>query len=135
MRLIFSGIALLALVLNFEAHALSTGSLYKHCNKYAERSFEYDEVTDAMCLSYFAAVRDFGVSMCRGWKKVSDETQSTEAKVQIESFRSMEGVGDLKNVNAAIQHYVNKMKNEPERWDYRADFGVLESLQAIAPCE
>ena len=48
MRVVFLSIVLSALALSFDAHALTTGVLYKHCNKYAERSFEYSEPTDAI---------------------------------------------------------------------------------------
>ena len=135
MRMLFRIAFLSVLAVSFEAHAITNGDIYKHCKKYADRSFQYEETSDIICISYFAGIRDFGRSICKGWKKVSDQTQSTEAKEQIKIFLSMEGVGDLKNLDAALQHYVNKMKNEPERWDFRADYAVLESLQAIAPCE
>jgi len=135
MRGVFLSIVVAALSLSFDAYASTNGDIYKYCRKYADRYFQFEESSDVICFSYFAGIRDFGRSICQGWKKVSDQTQSTEAKVQIESFRSMDGVGDLKNIDAVVQHYVNKMKNEPERWDFRADYAVLESLQAIAPCK
>ena len=135
MRMLFLSAFLSVLAVSIEAHAITNGDIYKHCKKYADRSFQYEETSDIICISYFAGIRDFGRSICKGWKKVSDQTQSTEAKEQIKIFLSMEGVGELKNLDAALQHYVNKMKNEPERWDFRADYAVLESLQAIAPCE
>jgi len=135
MRGVFLSIVVAALSLSFDAYASTNGDIYKYCRKYADRSFQFEESSDVICFSYFAGIRDFGRSICKGWKKVSDQTQSTEAKEQIKIFLSMEGVGDLKNLDAALQHYVNKMKNEPERWDFRADYAVLESLQAIAPCK
>ena len=135
MRVVFLSIVLSALALNFDAHALTTGEVYKHCNKYAERSFEYSEPTDAVCISYFAGIRDSGASICKGWKIVLENTQSIERKIQIERFRSMEGVGDIESYHPAIQHFVNRMQNEPENWKYSGDFGVKESLQKIAPCE
>jgi len=45
------------------------------------------------------------------------------------------GVCELDGLESAIQHFVNKIKNEPERWEGRPDQAVLESLQAIKPCD
>ena len=132
---IITTLATVFVALSTPAHAITNGSMYKNCKKFADRSFEYSEPTDAMCLSYFAAIRDSGATICVGWKLVADNTNELDAKIQISEFRRMEGVGDQADLNAAIQHYVNAMQEDPERWKWRADMGVLESLQAIAPCE
>ncbi|MDB4852977.1 hypothetical protein OAI23_05785 [Alphaproteobacteria bacterium] len=88
-----------------------------------------------MCLSYFAAIRDLGNTICTSYEIVADATDDLDVKIQIIGFRQTEGVGKTADLKAAIQHYVNTMQKDPDRWKWRADTGVLQSLQAIAPCE
>lgn len=135
MRLIFSCIVLSALALSFDAHAAKNEDIYKHCKKYADNAFEYNEPTDAMCLSYFAGIRDSGMTVCKVWRKQAEKVESIEGRMLMNLFAKSVGVGKMSNMNAAIQIYVNAMQNEPKKWSVRADFSVLQSLQELAPCE
>ncbi|MDA8730599.1 hypothetical protein N9N21_07090 [Alphaproteobacteria bacterium] len=135
MRLIFSYIVLSALALSFDAHAAKNEDIYKHCKKYADNAFEYNEPTDAMCLTYFAGVRDSGMTLCNVWRKQAEKDGTIEGGMWMNLFAKSMGVGKISNMNAAIQIYVNAMQNEPKKWNIRADFSVLQSLQELAPCE
>jgi len=49
--------------------------------------------------------------------------------------RSFFGASEDANSEALIQAYVNKMKNEPERWKYTPNAALREVFTKVAPCE
>lgn len=135
MRAVFLSIVLSALAFSFDANAATNGDIYKFCKKYADRSFEYKEPTDLVCVGYFGAVRDFGQTICNTWLKQAENAQLTEAKIEIKLFLRMHGISSPIDMNAAIQSYINTMQKYPQLWAKQADFNVQESIQALAPCE
>ena len=132
-RLLMAGVMVL---MAGSANAASVGDTYKICKNYADNGFNYEKPTDAACIAYFGAIRDRGASVCDDMKSLlTDEDLDINEQHAFGFVQKIYGVGELGDMNSAIQHFVNKMKNEPERWEYRADQAVLESVQAMAPCE
>lgn len=117
------------------ANAKKNVDLYKDCKKYADRSFEPEEVSDIVCLAYFRGIYNFSVSICNVWSTQMDEAKSSEIRSTIQMFKQTAGAGADLDLDAAIQVYVNKMGKNPDTWKYRADYQVLSSLQQLAPCE
>ena len=118
--------------------AIPVGDIYKFCKNYDDNGFEYEEPTDAICIAYFSGIRDMGVSVCRELEStINSEALDAygQGKRAFSTVQKFFGVGELGDMTPAIQYYVNKIKNEPEWWEYRADLAVLESLQVMAPCE
>ena len=119
------------------ASATTTGQMYFACGPLAEKSFKADSASDLICMTYFGGVRDKALTACRTLKSMKD--QSPKLKMEAEVVRQLSiglfAAGALDDIKPAIQHFVNKIQGQPERWKFRADKAVLESIQAIAPCE
>ena len=132
-RLLIAGVMVL---MAGNVNAASVGSVYKMCKNYADNSFNYEIPSDAVCVAYFSAIRDRGATVCDDLKPfLTAEDFDVNEKGAFAFVQQYYGVGELDSLEAAIQHFVNKMKNEPEQWKNRPDQPVLESLQAIKPCE
>lgn len=118
------------------ANAATVGDTYKICKDYADNGFKYEKITDGLCVAYFSAIRDWGATVCAEMKPLltSDDLDNSERRA-FAFVQEIYGVGKLGGLEPAIQHFVNKMKNEPNRWENRPDRAVLESLQAVKPCE
>ena len=58
------------------------------------------------------------------------KTDATQALV-----RSLFGASKDANINALIQAYVNKMKNEPNQWEYTPNDNLRQVFRELAPCE
>jgi len=135
MRLIYCSFILLVSAISPNAHAASNGDLYKHCKKFADKSFQMENLTDVMCVTYFRAIADSGFSICDVWGKIAGDVEKGVKRTTMNIVKRSEGVGKVTNVEPAIQIYVNKMAKKPESWEYRADYQVLSSLQQLSPCE
>jgi hypothetical protein len=133
--MLFLSAFLSVLAVSIEAHAITNGDIYKHCKKYADRSFEYKDPEDLICLGYFAAVRDFGQTVCEVWSERAGKAESTDAYIENKLFQGAHGISGAPDLSAAIQNYINTMQKYPERWVERPDISVQESIKALAPCK
>ena len=135
MRSIYCCFILLLFAFGPYAHATDNGQLYKDCKKLADKSFQPNSITDIVCIAYFRAVLDSGISICDTYGKSAKSVKPGIQRDERNWFKRLEGVGSDVNIEAAVQIYVNKMAKKPEKWKYRADYEVLSSLQELAPCE
>lgn len=111
------------------ANAATNETIFQDCKKYVENGFETKKISDLSCVVYFSGVRDVLADICREYQHISNNLTGGE-KAVFEFF----GVGEDVSVNAAIQHYVNKMEKMPEDWKYNAAMEVRKSLQKIDVC-
>jgi len=122
---IFTTLATLIVTLSTPAHALTNGDLYRWCKKLSDNGFEGSEVTDGVCYGYFIGISSLAADNC----DISKEAGMPEILALIAADR------EKINQDAAIQKYVNTIKNEPEKWQDGAHGDVLVAIKAIAPCE
>ena len=105
-------IAWLMVLMASNANAVTNETLYQHCKDYSERGFKSELMTDLACNVYFTGVGETSRMNC--WLEMPTGIL----------FNS-------ENNNAAIQHYVNEMKNKPEEWKMNAALYVFKSLRLI----
>jgi len=122
---IITTLATVFVALSTPAHALTNGDLYRWCKKLSDNGFEGSEVTYGFCYGYFMGISSLAADNC----DFSKEPGMPEILAFFAADR------EKINQDAAIQKYVNTIKNEPEKWRYGAHGEVLEAIKAIAPCE
>ncbi|MDB4853068.1 hypothetical protein OAI23_06255, partial [Alphaproteobacteria bacterium] len=61
MRLVYCSFILFLFAVSPYAHATDNAQLYKDCKKLADKSFQPDNVTDIVCVTYFRAILDTGL--------------------------------------------------------------------------
>ena len=104
-------------------------SLYKICKNYVDGGF-VDTDEGVLCQSYFAGVLDTGRTLCIILNH--EGSVGTEAQA-IANFVAIGNV-DV-SVDSVIQHYVNKMREQPDKWSAGAQLEVTGSFQSFIPCE
>lgn len=102
------------------ANALSTGHLYEYCKPLADRGFKFVDSNDIQCLIYFDAVLGFA-------RKICFETKTTNLDITRLAFGIEPGMS--KNLNAAIQSFINDVAKAPEDWEYEAASNVIDALK------
>lgn len=105
---------------------LNNEELYKSCKSYADGGF----VDNGLCLGFFAGVKDTGQTLCiilNFEGLVGTESES------IANFAAIENVHV--SVDSVIQNYVNKMREQPEKWSAGAQIDVTSSFQSFIPCK
>lgn len=111
------------------ATALTNEELYEWCKPFADSGFKSTSDGSLLCAAYIAGAIDNASVIC---DELEDLAKSNSSLASVRSFFG--GKYETSN-KALIQAYVNKMKNEPEKWRYGAHGEVLEAIKAIAPCE
>lgn len=125
-------IAALMVVIANGANAFGNEELYKWCKGYVDSGFKPNQ--DAMlCRSYMIGVLDSSRFVC-DTIKLSLKIKKPDANWQILLERSAVGVSEA-TYDQVIQHYVNRMQNEPEVWGHNAGLYVVQSMQVFAPCK
>ena len=120
---------ILLVPLSSNAFAMTNEVLYKWCKPYADRAFKVEENLDVKCLAYFTGALEYANHICYIMTDAAkNDTGSAFA-------RSFFGASEDANSEALIQAYVNKMKNEPERWRYTPNAALREVFTKVAPCE
>lgn len=108
-RLLIAGVLVFVA---FNANAVTNETLFQNCKEYSERGFKGSVLGDLACTTYFIGVGETSRLNC--WLE-------TPTGIPFNS----------ENNNAAIQHYINEMKNKPEQWKQNAALDVLMSLRFI----
>lgn len=126
-RLLIAGLMML---MAGNAIAARNETIFQDCKKYVEKGFETNTMRDLGCVAYFAGINDVLRDVCIQLNAGLGILNDTE-KMFIENF----AVGKDISLDAAIQHYVNKMQKTPEDWKYTAARDVKHSLQAIDTCK
>ena len=108
---------------------MTNEALYKYCKPYADRAFEIKETNDLSCLAYVTGAWEYANHIC----SVMIEAAKNDSDSAV--IRSFFGASRDVNSDALIQAYVNKMKNEPERWQYSPHTAMREVFSEVAPCE
>ena len=125
LSIIFGGF--LGIMFTSPANALATGHLYEYCKPLAARGFKVVDNNDIQCLVYFDAVLGFA-------RKICFETKTTNLDITRLAFGIEPGMS--KNLNAAIQSFINNVAKVPEDWEYEAAAHVINALQTThAECQ
>lgn len=125
MKMISSIITMLLVsLLAVESKALSNEDLYKWCKSYVDQGFEIETITDAYCIGVFDGISSLAADTCTIARKTPEG---------VLYFLSIDRTKYSRD--AAIQSYVNTIKNEPEKWTSGAHGEALEAAKSIAPCE
>jgi archaellum component FlaG (FlaF/FlaG flagellin family) len=111
------------------ATALTNEVLYRWCKSYADSGFNSTSDEALLCKAYIIGAMDYAKGVCY--------TMETQAKKDAsQAFtRSFFGASSDANSNALIQAYVNKMKNEPNKWDYTPNAALRQVFNELAPCK
>lgn len=120
---------LVLLMTNNYASAMTNEGLYKWCKPFADRAFSADTEGDVLCKAYILGALDYAKGLCFTMGEQA-KTDATQAFV-----RSFFGASKDANTNALIQAYVNKMKNEPNKWEYTPNAALRQVFKELAPCE
>lgn len=127
-RLLIAGLMVL---MAGNANAFTNEHLYKFCKSYADNGFELNDEGLA-CRTYFVGVYDGANSVCLIAEEVRNPKNKNEG---FDVLVEMLGVGKGgASYDAVIQHYLNRMRNEPQSWDQNAQWFVVQSLQSFSPC-
>ena len=114
------------------ALAISNEDLYKQCKPFADRAFKQtdgSEYADLACAAYIAGALEYAQAICFALRGAAEESPE-------QAFtRSFFGASRNANIDAVIQAYVNKVKNEPDKWDYQPNAALRAVFVAMAPCE
>lgn len=109
---------------------MSNEGLYKKCKPYADRAFNAEKHEDLLCIAYIIGALEYADGICITMRDTAEQYPNLSAT------RSYFGASRLtNNTDAVIQAYVNKMKNEPERWDQTPNFALREVFTELAPCK
>lgn len=128
MRVLFLTLILLV-PLSSNSFAMTNESLYKWCKPFADHAFEVEDSDDISCLAYITGAFEYADLICFTMSEAAEDNISS-------SFtRSYFGANADINNNAVIQAYVNKMKNEPENWEYSPNEALRQVFTEVAPCE
>ena len=106
------------------SNASTNENLYKWCKSYVDQGFEIETITDAYCIGFFDGIGSLASDNCTMARKSSESALY---------FLSIDRTKYIKD--AAIQQYVNTIKDKPQKWGYGAHGEVLEAQKTIAPCE
>lgn len=120
---------LVLLMTNNYASAMTNEGLYKWCKPFADRAFSANTEEDLYCKGYILGALEYAKGLCYTMENQA-KTDATQAYV-----RSFFGAAEDANINALIQAYVNKMNNEPNRWDYTPSAALRQVFNELAPCE
>lgn len=125
-------IAGLMLLMAGNANAFTNEDLYKICKGYVDNGFELNN-EGMLCRAYFVGVFDGANSVCVLAKELRNPKLNNEG---FDVLVEMLGVGnDKASYDAVIQHYLNRMQNEPQSWDQNAQWYVVQSMQSFSPCK
>ena len=111
------------------ATALTNEALYRWCKSYADSGFNSTSDESMLCSAYITGAVDYAKGVCFTMEDQA-KTDATQAFT-----RSFFGASSDTNTNALIQAYVNKMKNEPNKWDYTPNAALRQVFNELAPCE
>ena len=125
----FVVLVLTLLISNNSAAAMTNEGLYKWCKPYADRAFSDEAQDDVLCKAYIIGAFEYAGGLCFTMKEAA-KTDANQAFT-----RSFFGVSKDANINALIQAYVNKMKNEPEKWKYAPNAALRQVFTELAPCK
>lgn len=120
---------ILLVPLSSSSFAITNETLYKYCKPYADRAFEMKDNNDISCLAYVTGAWEYANGICF----IMIEAAKNDSGAAY--ARSFFGASGDVNSDALIQAYVNKMKNEPERWKYTPNTAIREIFTEVAPCE
>ena len=120
---------ILLVPLSSSSFAMTNEGLYKWCKPWADRAFEMKEYDDLNCLAYVTGALEYAIHICYIMTEAAKEDSSSAYA------RSFFGASKDANPRAVIQAYVNKMKNEPERWKYTPNAALQKVFTEVAPCE
>ena len=128
MRVLILSLVLLV-PLSSNAFAMINEDLYKMCKPYADRAFKAQETLDLGCVSYVTGALEYADFICSSLSGAAKESQDLAIS------RSFFGASRYANKSAVIQAYVNKMKNEPDKWKHTPNEALREVFTEVAPCE
>jgi hypothetical protein len=120
---------ILLVPLSSNSVALTNELLYKWCKPFADRAFDAKTKEDLLCKLYIAGALEYAKNLCFVMEDPA-KTDKTQAMT-----RSWFGASEDANIDALIQAYVNKMKNEPNNWDYRPNSELRQLFSELAPCK
>ena len=126
-RFLFLLVALL--LANTNVNAMTNQSLYKWCKPYSDRAFNLTEDEDFYCRTYITGVWEYARFICDAMTNAAGKHKTADLT------RSFFGASAEQTTDALIQLYVNKMKNDPEQWQYAPTAALREVFQEIAPCK
>ena len=127
-RLLMAGLMVL---MAGNANAYTNQDLYSLCKKFADSGFNTSTTEALICAGYFIGIRDAFGSMCTLYKSRYGTLGDGE-KIVFEKFALK---ANPKTMTASVQHYVNKMEQTPENWQFHASKDVADSLRVISPCQ
>lgn len=123
-------LAVLLVLLSQPVQAMTVEVLYENCKPLAQRGFELadaDDVVaifkDASCEGYMLATIEQLGDICNGYRYLKKEYQD-DAGLQdlignIGAFVGNHGTSaTVKNMNAAIQLFINYAEENPQDWQY-----------------
>ena len=130
-RLLIAGVMVL-MAGNANA-AIDNESLYKVCKNYVDGGF-VDTGDGLFCQSYFAGVLDTGRTLCI---VLNHESALDTETPSIPNFpAAFVAIGNVAvSIDSVIQHYVNKMREQPDKWSTGAQIEVTQSFQSFIPCK
>ena len=126
-RLLIAGMILL---MGGNANAVNNETHFKYCKKYVENGFKTTDIDSLKCYVYFTGVYEVLYDACYQYQHASSTLDDSQKAI----FEYL-AVGKALSLDSAIQHYVNKMQNAPEDWQYSAGGEVKRSLQAMYSCK
>lgn len=123
---------ILLVSLSSNSFAMNNESLYKWCKPYADRAFKMEVNNDLGCLAYITGAADYADLVCF---TMNLQVKKEPREIFIQSYFGATVDANNKNVDALIQAYLNKMKNEPEKWQYSPKESLREIFTELMPCE
>jgi len=111
------------------AGALTNETLYKWCKPWADRAFNPIKAEDMYCMAYVDGALAYARNIC----SATAEVAKTDRDVAF--HRSYFGASMDANAEIITQAYVNKMKNEPERWQYTPNVALREVFSTVSACK
>jgi len=108
-RLLIAGLMVL---MAGNAKAIINEDLYLYCKSYSDNDFKPNKSDHINCITYFVGVAELAETLCT-----------------IEKYGGLNY--NTEYLDASIQNYLNRMKNNPDQWKYTAALQVWVSLAEI----
>ncbi|MBL6605120.1 MAG: hypothetical protein ISP40_03680 [Alphaproteobacteria bacterium] len=123
-------IAGLMVLMVSNANAVKNETHFKYCKQYVENGFKTTDIDTLKCYVYFTGVYEVLYDACYQYQQSLSNLNDSQKSI----FEYL-AVGKALSLDSAIQHYVDKMQNAPEDWNYSAGGDVRRSLQAMYKCK